>query len=229
MELEAHGHAVRISHPDKVCYPEFGLTKLDLARYYLAVAEGALRGIHRRPLASSSITTRTRRIGPRRLPTRHAGAGDAPWPPHFAKGESEGPRVAPSRARRGKAEDGSRSGSEGEGEDGVPAPRKSAATGRRKSAMPLIVIARSWTKEGALGDLERWKAKHLDVAAKLAEDDVLVDGMRGRSSRWYRVRINLRHVPEAERPAEEVDPDEVPQDPQGFWHAKRPAKKAAMT
>ena len=88
--------------------------------------------------------------------------------------------------------------------------------------MPLVVIARSWTKESALAGLERWKSKHPEVAAQLAEDDVLVDGMRGRSCRCCRVRINLRHVPEAGRPPEEVDPDEVPTDPREFWHAKRP-------
>jgi hypothetical protein len=32
---------------------------------------------------------------------------------------------------------------------------------------------------------------------------VLVDAMRGRSSLWYRIRLNLRHVPEAERPPQE--------------------------
>ena len=59
--------------------------------------------------------------------------------------------------------------------------------------------------------LERWKKRHRKAAKLLAEDDVLVDGMRGRSSLWYRVRVNLRHVPEAERPAAEPpDPDYDP-------------------
>ena len=40
---------------------------------------------------------------------------------------------------------------------------------------------------------------------------MLVDGMRGRSSLWYRVRVNLTHVPEADRPAQEaLDPDYDP-------------------
>jgi hypothetical protein len=63
-------------------------------------------------------------------------------------------------------------------------------------------------KEDALAGLERWRARHPEAAKHLAEDDVLVDGMRGRSSLWYRVRVNLRHVPEGVRPPEEPpDPD----------------------
>ena len=59
-----------------------------------------------------------------------------------------------------------------------------------------------------MAGLERWKKRHPTAAKLLAEDDVLVDGMRGRSSLWYRVRVNLRHVPERERPAAEPpDPD----------------------
>ncbi len=50
--------------------------------------------------------------------------------------------------------------------------------------------------------MERWKARHPDVAALLEPADVLVDGMRGRSSLWYRVRVNLIHVPDADRPAQ---------------------------
>ena len=62
-----------------------------------------------------------------------------------------------------------------------------------------------------MAGLERWKERHPEAAGRLAEDDVLVDGMRGRSSLWYRVRVNLRHVPEAQRPAAEPpDPDYDP-------------------
>lgn len=62
-----------------------------------------------------------------------------------------------------------------------------------------------------MAGLERWKKRHPKAAKLLAEDDILVDGMRGRSSLWYRVRVNLRHVPEAERPAAEPpDPDYDP-------------------
>jgi DNA primase len=47
--LRAAGREVAISNPDKVLFPQAGYTKLDLARYYLAVADGALRGAGNRP------------------------------------------------------------------------------------------------------------------------------------------------------------------------------------
>ncbi|HVZ75170.1 MAG TPA: DNA polymerase domain-containing protein [Polyangia bacterium] len=118
------------------------------------------------------------------------GLADAPWPPHFAKTAREAPRVAPSRAK------------------GAAAPKAKRAP---REKMPLLTIANSPDKAAALAGLERWKAKHADAAAKLAVDDVLVDSMRGRSSTWTRVRVNLRHVPEAERPPQEPpDPDDDP-------------------
>jgi hypothetical protein len=120
-----------------------------------------------------------------------AGLGDAPWPPHYKKQEDEPPRVAPSR-RRGAA--------------GAPERR-----GARRSIHPLITVAKAQRAEDALAGLERWKARHPAAAERLAVDDVLVDSMRGRSSTWTRVRVNLRHVPESERPAEEApDPDYDP-------------------
>jgi bifunctional non-homologous end joining protein LigD len=82
-------------------------------------------------------------------------------------------------------------------------PRGGGADGRRQSTMPLIELARTRTKPEALSALEEWKARHPDAAAQLHPADVLVDGMRGSSSLWYRVRVNLQHVPEAERPAQE--------------------------
>jgi bifunctional non-homologous end joining protein LigD len=69
--------------------------------------------------------------------------------------------------------------------------------------MPLIEIVRAKTKPEALAGLARWKARHPAVAERLEPADVLVDGMRGRSSVWYRIRVNLQHVPEAERPPQE--------------------------
>jgi DNA ligase D-like protein (predicted polymerase) len=81
-------------------------------------------------------------------------------------------------------------------------PEKSG-TGRRQSSMPLIEIARSKTKPESMDALERWKAKHADVVPYLQPADILVDGMRGQSSIWYRIRINLQHVPEGERPPQE--------------------------
>src|SRR2546426_6009179 len=118
-----------------------------------------------------------------------AGLGDAPWPPHFREMAGEAPRVAPSRARSAK---------------------KSAAK-KPRSKMPLLVVANPPNKKAALEGLERWKRKHHEVAGLLAVDDVLVDSMRGRSSTWTRIRVNLRHVPEALRPPQETpDPDDDP-------------------
>lgn len=83
------------------------------------------------------------------------------------------------------------------------APRGANGTGRRQSVMPLIEVARTRTKPEALAALEEWKSGHAAVVKFLQPADVLVDGMRGSSSLWYRVRVNLQHVPEAERPAQE--------------------------
>ncbi|WP_336648475.1 DNA polymerase domain-containing protein [Microbacterium sp. MMO-10] len=82
-------------------------------------------------------------------------------------------------------------------------PRGADGSGRRVSAMPLIEIARTKTKPEALAALERWSETHPEVAALLHPADVLVDGMRGSSSLWYRVRVNLQHVPEERRPPQE--------------------------
>ena len=92
-----------------------------------------------------------------------------------------------------------------------PAEKPPKGSGRRQSTMPLIEIARARTKEEALAGLARWKARHPAVVGHLEPADTLVDGMRGRSSLWYRIRINLQHVPEAERPPQE--PLEVDYDP----------------
>ncbi|CAH0224991.1 non-homologous end-joining DNA ligase [Microbacterium sp. Bi128] len=79
-------------------------------------------------------------------------------------------------------------------------PRGSNGSGRRASTMPLIEVARTKTKPEALDALETWRSRHPDAAAALHPADVLLDGMRGSSSLWYRVRVNLQHVPDAERP-----------------------------
>jgi DNA ligase D-like protein (predicted polymerase) len=114
---------------------------------------------------------------------RADGLGDAPWPPHYAKGADEPPRVQPSRRRR---------------------------TPRRERA-PLVVVAKARRPADALEGLSRWKLRHPEAARHLAVDDVLVDAMRGRFTTWTRVRVNLRHVPEAARPAAEPpDPDYDP-------------------
>ncbi len=92
-----------------------------------------------------------------------------------------------------------------------------AKKGQRTPKMPLIIVAQSPDKDAALAGLDRWRARHPDASAKLAVDDVLVDSMRGRSSTWTRIRVNLRHVSEAERPPQEKpDPDE---DPTAEWRA----------
>jgi DNA ligase D-like protein (predicted polymerase) len=80
---------------------------------------------------------------------------------------------------------------------------------KRKSSKPLVEIGRARRKEDALAGLERWKARHPEVVTHLQPADVLVDSMRGRSSTWTRIRVNLQHVPENLRPAQEpLDPDE---------------------
>lgn len=79
-------------------------------------------------------------------------------------------------------------------------PRGADGSGRRVSTMPLIEVARTKTKPEAQSALETWQARHPDVAGLLHPADVLIDGMRGSSSLWYRVRVNLQHVPEDERP-----------------------------
>ena len=127
-----------------------------------------------------------------------AGLPDAPWPPHYEKQVGEAPRVQPSKRRTAE----------------IPAPalgKTAGPTGRRRSTMPLIEVARAETRDEAMAGLERWKERHPTVWPLLQPADVLVDGMRGRSSVWYRIRLNLRHVPEAERPPQE--PLEVDYDP----------------
>jgi DNA ligase D-like protein (predicted polymerase) len=116
------------------------------------------------------------------------GLGDAPWPPHYAKQAGEPPRVQPSKKK------------------GAASP-----SGRRVSKKPLLEIARAARKEDALEGLERWKTRHPDAAAHLQAADVLVDSMRGRSSTWTRVRVNLEHVPVPLRPEQEaLDPNYDP-------------------
>ena len=133
-----------------------------------------------------------------------AGLGDAPWPPHFRKMEGEGTRVAPSRAKKREAR--------GERGEAGAARRETAKTAKApRSKMPLITVANSPDKDEALAGLERWKKRHRAAAKHLAIDDVLVDSMRGRSSTWTRIRINLRNVPEKIRPKQETpDPNDDP-------------------
>jgi DNA ligase D-like protein (predicted polymerase) len=147
------------------------------------------------------------------LASQHEEAGfeDAPWPPHFAKQAGEPPRAQPSKRRSGER-------SQTTGIVPPPAPGKtSGPTGRRRTTMPLIEIARAATEQEAMEGLERWKQKHPDAWPHLAASDVLVDSMRGASTTWTRIRVNLRNVPEDRRPTQ--DRLEVDYDP---WAGRRP-------
>ena len=136
-----------------------------------------------------------------------SGLGDAPWPPHYRKMAGEGARVAPSRARKAKA------AGEGEGTTAAAASavkKKRAPSRTPRTKMPLVTVANSPDKEAALAGLERWKERHAEAAQHVAIEDVLIDSMRGRSSTWTRIRVNLRHVPEGLRPPLETpDPDDA--------------------
>jgi len=157
-----------------------------------------------------------------------SGMGDAPWPPHFRKMAGEATRVAPSRARSATSSAKAASSSAKPASSPKTAASAKAAdsparvAAKKKPArqrMPLLVIANSPSKEAALAGLERWKHKHRRVAKYLAVDDVLVDSMRGRSSTWTRIRVNLRNIPEDLRPAQEKpDPDD---DPTREWRASK--------
>jgi bifunctional non-homologous end joining protein LigD len=122
------------------------------------------------------------------------GLGDAPWPPHYAKQADEPPRVAPSRRRGASA-------------------KAKGTEGRRVPTKPLVEIARARRKDDALAGLERWKARHPEAAAHLQPADVLVDSMRGRSSTWTRIRLNLENVPERLRPEPEPPDPDLPRKP----------------
>jgi bifunctional non-homologous end joining protein LigD len=123
------------------------------------------------------------------------GQGDAPWPPQFKKMPGEPTRVQPSKAK-----------------------------GRRVSKHPLITIAHSTKKDEALELLEQWKTQHPKAVVHLQPADILTDSMRGRSSAWWRIRINLQHVPEELRPKQPKLPP-IPNPWAGMdpaqWHGTR--------
>ena len=151
------------------------------------------------------------------------GLGDAPWPPHYAKQAGEPPRVQPSKRRMPEESDAVPDPTAPRGRAGsVPpalpsAPARNAdgtvpPTGRRRSTQPLLVISQAADKADALAGLDRWRARHPEAATSVRDpEDVLVDAMRGRFTVWWRVRVNLRNVPEDLRPAAEPpDPDYDP-------------------
>jgi bifunctional non-homologous end joining protein LigD len=122
------------------------------------------------------------------------GLGDAPWPPQYKKMPGEPTRVQPSRA-----------------------------AGRRVPKHPLIEVARASKKSEALEQLEEWKKQHPKVVELLEPADILTDSMRGRSSTWTRIRINLQHVPEDQRPkAPQLPPMPNPWEGANVeeWHRK---------
>ncbi len=137
-----------------------------------------------------------------------AGLGDAPWPPHFRKTEGEAPRVAPSRAKSKAA----------------TAPKEKNPRAR----MPLLTVANSSDENLAKAGLERWKTRHPQAAELMTVEDILVDRMRGTSSTWTRIRVNLRNVPEELRPPPEApDPDDVAESQRS--PGRRPKKKSDGT
>ena len=154
------------------------------------------------------------------------GLGDAPWPPNYRKQEGEPPRVQPSRQRRA-TEDYDTPEAEAEREKSRAAMEKRFArvteeragatgsrptpTGRRRSSIPVVEIARAKTKDEALAGLDKWKSRHAEAAGHLQPADVLVDSMRGRYTTWTRIRVNLSNIPEETRP--EQEPLEVDYDP----------------
>jgi DNA ligase D-like protein (predicted polymerase) len=174
------------------------------------------------------------------LSARHEaeGQGDAPWPPNYRKQAGEPPRVQPSKQRRPATEydtpeaEAEREKARAAMERRMAAwerereerrsgagstPTRPTPTGRRRSSIPVIEIARAKRKEEAMEGLQRWKARWPKAAAALEDADVLVDAMRGRSTTWTRIRVNLVHVPEGDRPPQEpLDPD---YDPWVEWEA----------
>ncbi len=136
--------------------------------------------------------------------------------------EGEPARVAPSRAKGAKAAKKESEATRKTASAKTPAKRTGT---KSRVKMPLIVVANSPDKEAALAGLERWKALHPDAASHLAVDDVLVDSMRGRSSTWTRIRVNLRNVPEKTRPSQDTpDPDD---DPTRAWREARGKRRGS--
>src|SRR2546427_780383 len=336
--LEVAGREVVITNPDKVFFPQAGHTKLDLVKYYAAVAEAALRGIAARPLVLKRYVNGAERepFFQKRAPEQHpewvetvelrfpsgrtareivvrdaaqllwivnlgcidlnphpVRADDLEHPDELRVDLDPGPGTSWDDVRRvalivRDVLDEHRlrgwpktSGSRGmhiyvrihrrwsfdqvrratlalarEVERRAPGQATSKwwkeerhgvfldynqnakdrtvasawsvrPTPDARVSTPLIPVAKAAHKEDALAGLERWKARHPEAAARLQVDDVLVDSMRGRSSTWTRIRINLRHVPESERSAEEPpDPD---YDPWRGSEPGRPGERAPKT
>jgi DNA ligase D-like protein (predicted polymerase) len=188
----ASAWSVRATSDARVSMPlEWGeVADADPAAFTLVTAPGRLRDRGDASAGIDEAAGSLEKLLELSAAQEEAGLGDAPWPPHYRKQAGEPTRAAPSRRRRAAA---------------------AGATGRRRSTQPLIIVANAKRREEAAAGLERWKQRHPGAAAHLAVDDVLFDSMRGRSSTWTRVRVNLRSVPEAQRPPQEPpDPDYDP-------------------
>src|SRR5438067_436247 len=273
LTLEVEGRSVVITNPDKVFFPRTGHTKLDLVNYYLAVADGAIKGVDGRPMAmkrfvnGAESTPFFQKRAPENRPPwietaelsypsgRTAdevvvrGAAQLAWVinlgcidlnPHPVRADDvdhpdelrvdlDPVRGVPwphvrevALVTRAVLEDfglvgwPKTSGSRGfhvycriERRWTFPQVRRAAI-----APAPLVEIARAATQSEAMAGLERWRARHPSVWPLLEPNDVLVDSMRGRNTTWTRIRVNLQHVPEEERPCQE--PLEVDYDP---WHA----------
>ena len=210
----------------------------------------AVRGARATPgRGSTAPLARSRPCWSCRSATRPRARATRPWPPNYAKQEGEPPRVQPSRKRRADADYA------GRGVDGGPPPEVAEAraaavaagdanaglptewegsrpspTGRRRSSVPVIELGRAATKAEVYAGLERWKARHPEAAAHLEPADVIETAMRGRAYAWYRLRLNLVHVPEALRPPQEpLDPDAAPDDWASLSDDQRAAWMAGRT
>jgi bifunctional non-homologous end joining protein LigD len=137
---------------------------------------------------------------------REAGLPDAPEPARAADHAGPDHRGDDDVARR-PTRAGGRAGSVAPAAPG----KSSGPTGRRRSTVPLLEIARAANKDDAVAGLQRWRERHPQVWPHLGPADVLVDSMRGRSSTWTRIRVNLTNVPVSLRP--EQEPLEVDYDP----------------
>ena len=177
----ASAYSVRPTPDARVSFPFRweDLDAIELADFTLATVPGLVAA---RGDAGAGIDEAPGSLEPLlELADRQAAAGmtDAPWPPNYAKGEDEPPRVQPSK--------------------------------RRMASKPLVEIGRAATQEKALAGLARWKARHPDTWPYLRPHDVLVDAMRGRSTTWTRIRVNLEQVPPELRPPQEpLDPEYDP-------------------
>jgi bifunctional non-homologous end joining protein LigD len=189
--------------------------------------EKRMPGIATAPLVEGGARRRLRRLQPERARShdvlRVLGAPDADArvsaPLHWDEGAHVRSHVvhaphdarAVRAARRSRGRDRRRGGHDRLAARALRGAGEGGRGKKRVADKPMLVVGQSVDEKSALAGLERWKARHPDVVAKMWERDFLVDNMRGRSSTWTRIRVNLEHVPEELRPEQEaLDPDEPP-------------------